>query len=272
MKNKIILASVISVAAVLTAVVLLLLLIPKTFYDRMEKADKKLSKDPYTIDVKISFNCYDDEISGIFSEISNSKTKVYVDNDRYQVENTVEINLAEDDGKKTDLFTNNFTVTGDRVYAYSDYTVNGEGGNPHKNYAAINGDEARDLLEKSCLIGGISADRFSTFTDGKEEKAHVAVFSGISDSDRAVLEEMLSAQLEDAAESVSLKDARLTVKIVNGRYDIATLEAEYDVVIKGKTYSVDASVELKFDYDAENVYPPDSVDEYQENELDKIIG
>lgn len=274
MKNKIIIASVISVAAVLIAVaVLLLIFIPNSFAERMEKADKKLSKDPYTIDVKISFNCYDDEIVGIFSELEKNKTTVYVDGDRFKSTNELELKLKEDGVEKEYRFTSAYTLIGSVLYAELDYTLDGEGSSPNKSYASVTPEQSAELKNEICLIGGVSAESFSVMTDGKTDEGYVAVFSGVSDADRVLLEKMMSSLLEDSADSVSLKEAELTIEITDKTYDKAKLHAEYDVVISGKTYSVDTTVELEFDYDdVSKIYPPDNANEYQENELDKIIG
>lgn len=273
MKNKIIIASVISVAAVLIAVaVLLLIFIPNSFAERMEKADKKLAKKPYVMEVDLSFECYDDEIKGIFAQLENRNTTVYVDGDRFRAENTLEISVNESGVKNTYLFENNYTVIGGTLYSEVAYTINGEGGDPSRNYASVSEQESRDFLNGICLIGGVSAERFAVMTDGKDDGSHVAVFTGVSDEDRVVLEEMMLHQLSDAAEGASLKSAQLTVQIEDGKYDCATLKAEYDVTISGKIYAVSATVELEFDYDDDvKIYLPDKVNEYQKNDLENII-
>jgi len=227
-------------------------------------------KKPYIIEVEIDFDCLDDTVSGIFAEIENSETKIYVKDGRVRAVNEQLIH----EGENEYLFTKKYTVIGDTVYADIDYTVNGEdNGKLGKNKAKIDGAKTTALVKELCIIGGISADDFANTMDGKSDGEHFAIYTGISERGREVLENVMKTQLEGTCDSASLLDATLTVKIDERKYDSATLLAEFGVEISGKTYPVSMCVELDFDYgESFDIYLPDDVDQYVENELDNFIG
>lgn len=240
----------------------------KTPESLIEKADKKLERGKYTVEVDIDYTASDKAISGVLEQLEGSDTKLYFDGEDVLVEQRMTIDYGEG---STSFFGNHVIVDG-TVYSDSGYTVSG-GGNTVKQRASITDGQKKELIEKASVIGGIGIDDFASSETLKRDGDRVILSTGAGEELKARLEKIMISELSDTAEKVGVKDAKLTIELDGKKYDTVTLICDYEITMSGLTYTVRAEYELEYDYDERvDITAPQNPYEYSEMELEKILG
>ena len=239
----------------------------KTPESLIEKADKKLERGKYTVEVDIDYTASDKAISGVLEQLEGSDTKLYFDGEDVLVEQRMAIDYGEGD---TSFFGNHVIVDG-TVYSDSGYTVSGVG-NTVKQRASITDGQKKELIEKAGVVIGVGIENFSAATLDKIDGEQIITCTGADEELSIRLENILLSQLEGAAESVGVSNVRMLIEIDDGRYESVKVICDYSIVLSSKTYSVKAEFELEYDYDDYvRVIAPNNASEYGFTDFESIL-
>ena len=266
MASKRIIALFISVVLILSS----LTSCGKTEEELIGLAENELAKRPYTVEVDLEYRCNNTEISGVFEQLEDTYTVIYVDGKELRAVKDLSISIDKDDYR----FVDSYTVIDGTVYCENVYYADGI---PHakKNMALISNDQTRILFGDIAVIGDVSASDFSDVTQVKNGKKSVITYNGASESAIIALENAMVSQLELEAGSGSLvkaKSLEMTVEIKGKRYESITLMCDYLVTLSGKTYEVSMTAELEFDYDETfDITRPADFGEYNNVNIDTIL-
>lgn len=240
----------------------------KTPESLIEKADKKLGRSTYTVEVDIDYTAGDKEMSGILDQLEGAETKLYFDGEDVFIEQRMTL----DYGEGSTEFFGDHVIVGDTVYSHSGYTISG-GGNTQKRMTAITDEQREALIEKAGIVIGIGIEDFSTVTLDKTDGDHFITCTGADEELNIMLENILVSQFEGVAQSIAVSNVRMLVEIEGGRYDTVSLTCDYGIVLSSKTYSAKAEFELEYDYDGHSkVKVPGNVNEYDPADFNSILN
>ena len=259
-----------SLALAVVTILLCVTSCQKTESDLIATADKKLTKKAYVMEVDLDFTCHASEIAEVFEQLESSETTIYVKGDSVRAFN--EMNIDHGEGKNT--FKTEYTVVNGVVYRNLTYTADGIT-REAKNKTAASDEKITELVKKLAVIGGVSVSDYAESVVEERDGDRYLVYTAPSGEACTVLDGIMLAQLENAAQSVKVdKDTvRFVIELDGKLYDNATLECEYDVVISGKSYRVEMEVELEFDYDARfDIKAPSDAGEYVDSDEQTVIG
>lgn len=241
----------------------------KDYAKAKKKADKALGEKAYTVEVDFDFECADEEAKGIFEQLEAAQTKLYFKDGKIKTNNSISIDYGE--GKT--LFKTSYTIVDGVVYSYMNYAIDDETPREIKSKAYATADDIDTILGELIFIGKLSGSDFGESTKGKLDGENFIVYASASDSAKVILEEAMASQLEGASDSVELTEARMTVEIENGKYDTVSVECTYSITLQGKAYTVDAEIELEFNFDESfEISTPADASEYGTTDIDNIIG
>ena len=239
------------------------------FSKAQKRAEKALDKNAYTVEVDFDFECADEEAKGIFEQLEAAETKVYFKDGKIKYEDCISIDYGE--GKTT--FTTEYTVVDGVIYSVMGYATASGAENLNKAKAFVSEEQIDRLIGEITFIGGLSGADFGEATRGKLDGESYIVYSAPCDSAKVILEESMAKQLEGASEGVELKSATLRIEIEGEKYDTVTAQCVYSVTIQGKAYTVNAKIELEFDFDESfDISVPADADEYAVTTPENIIG
>lgn len=234
----------------------------------MEKANKKLTRLDYTVEVDIDYTAKDSLIAPLFEELEKNDTKLHFEGDNVSIENRTSISY---EGGDTEFYSS-YTVVDGMVYASSGYTVS-DGSNLNKLKAEISDEEKETLIEKAGLIIDVGIEDFATVTLDKLDGEHCLICTDASSDLNVLLERIMISQLQNTADSVGVKNVRMVIVLDGGKIDTVSLECEYDVTLYTYNYSVEAEFELEYDYDDfVKVKAPANAGEYPYSTFDDILN
>ena len=226
----------------------------------LEKADKALTENPYTVTMSMKFNSDNAELSAIFDAIS-MEIPVTVDGKNMAMDMSMDI-MA---GMSADLKM----VVVENVLYY-DMSVMGEA---VKMKATLNEEQYKELMEDSNSQMPITSANFETLTLESKDGKQVISCSGISEEGIQSMNDMMADTLAATGGQVSVGDLSFTITINDGKYESMALTAAYAITLDGETVSV--SMTMEADYAYENVSPitaPADADAYQEMSYDDLMG
>lgn len=233
----------------------------------IEKAEKKLKKGSYEIEVSVDYTVADEEIALIFEQLESSETKILVEKDGVAIEKA----LVIDYGEVKSEFINTYVIVGGRVFLDMSYKSNGAV-NSTKSSAALTDAEREDIVNRAKLIGNIGINSFNEVKCERLDGEYRIICTEVKEDSRARLEGILISELEGAVETVGIRSSCLTIVIDRSRYDSVTLECEYEITLSGKTYSLRAEYELEYDFDEwVDITIPENYASYSEVDLNAIL-
>ena len=263
----------VALSLVLTMALAFLTSCSRDYGKAKKKADEALTKQAYTVDVELDFECDDDTVSGVFEQLENASTKLYFKDGYFKAEDTLIISYENNGQAVTTAFKMTYTSLAGIIYSNMIYTSGGTQQRDVKSKAVINDELLGAFAGRLAFIGELSGEYFGEATKGKRGGESFIVYSGANDGARVILEEAMAKKLEGSSDSVELKDARLTIEIEDGKYDTVTVECEYEITMQGKAYPVGAEIELDFGYgESFDISVPADADSYGSTELENIIG
>lgn len=239
------------------------------FSKAQKRAEKALDKNAYTVEVDFDFECADEEAKGIFEQLEAAETKVYFKDGKIKYEDCISIDYGE--GKNT--FRTARTVLDGVLYSAMSYKIANDTEKTTKSKAFVTDEQTASMLNRITFIGGLSGADFGEATRGNLDGESYIVYSAPCDSAKVILEESMAKQLEGASGGVELTSATLRIEIEDGKYDTVTAQCVYSVTIQGKAYTVNAKIELEFDFDESfDISVPADADEYAVTTPENIIG
>lgn len=239
------------------------------FEKTQNKADRTLDEKAYTVGVEYDFDCADEEASGIFEQLEAAETKLYFKDGKFKSENVIDIDYGE--GKTT--FTTEYTVVDGVLYSVIGYATASGAEKLNKAKAFVSEEQIDKMIGEIAFIGELSSDDFGEATKGELGGEKFIVYGAPSDGAKVILEEAMAKQLEGASEGVELKSATLRIEIEGGKYDTVTVECVYSITIQNKAYTVEAEIELDFDFDESfDITVPEDAAEYTTTSPENLIG
>lgn len=259
---------IISIIVALSVLIFSLFSCAKTPEGLIEKADKKLARNDYTVEVEVEYIADNQGIAGLFDQLDSGETAIMYDGDNVKIEQRSSINYGEGN---TDFYGNYVIIDG-TVYSNSGYT-SALGNSFNKVKADISDEEKISLIEKAGVIIGIGIEDFATVNLEKRDGEYQILCSEAKTDLNIRLENILILQMQGEVESVEVNNARMIIEIDDGKYDTVRLLCDYNVKLSSQTYSVNAEFELEYDYDDHiRITMPGDAYEYNDTEFENILN
>lgn len=226
----------------------------------IEKADKALTKNPYTVTMSMDFNCDDAALNQIFDALSMEIPVTY-DGKNLALDMSMDIMEGMSAAVKMSVVDN---------VLYYNMDLFGES---LKMKATLNEEQYKEFMEDSNSEMPVDADSFETLTMETVDGKQVITCSGITTEGLTAMNDMLAEALTSAGADASVGDLSFTITIDDGKYDTMALTAAYSVTIAGQTYSVSMTMNAAYNY--ENVQPitaPADADSYEEVDFSELMG
>ena len=242
----------------------------KTPDSMIEKANKKLERKPYVMEVDLDFSSDDEVMSLIFEQLGRNETKVYVKDGRIRAVNEQYIDYGDGD----DGFITSYTFI-DGVLYHEITHVSGIASRTVKNKGEFSSDRMRSVLMELCIFGGLTKDMFSDVSEAKNEDERLIVCKDATSEAKFILESAIVNLLdaEGVIKTVKANDIRYVIAVEGGKYESMTVVCDYTVTIGESTAAVRMEAEIEFDYDERfSIEIPDDVFDYTDADMNEIIN
>lgn len=226
----------------------------------IEKADKALTKGPYTVTMSMDFECDNAQLNAIFDAMT-MEFPVTVDGDNMQMNMSMDIM----EGVSTSV---NMTVV-DKVLYY-DMDIMGQA---MKMKATLNEEEYKEFIEENSAEMPIDSASFETLTLETVDGKQVITCSGITDDGITELNKILADSLTAMGADAAVGDISFVLTIADGKYESMALTVSYSVTVAGQTYTVSMTMNAKYTYaEVAPITAPADADKYEEVNFDEIPG
>ena len=225
----------------------------------LQKADAALEKAPYTMSMKMQFECDNAELNEIFSAM-NMEIPVTVDGKNMSMDMSMDVmgNAAK------------IKVTVADMVMYYDMTVMGQN---IKMKATMNEEQYQDFMDENNTDMMLNPADFGELTvENKDGKKYIAC-GKISDEGLKELNDMLEDALESLDGTATVSDVTYGVTLNDGKYESMDMSCVYAVTVSGETINVTFKLRAEFSYDnVAKVTAPADADTYQEANYDDLMN
>jgi len=226
----------------------------------LEKASAALEDSPYSMTVKMNFECDNEELNQIFS-MMNLEIPMIVDGE----------NIAMDMSVETMGYTTDINVIVFDKVMYYDMSVMGQS---YKMKASMNDEQYKEYMsENNNEIIGNPGEFFDKLTvKNKDGKKYVAC-GEISDEGLEMLNDMIKDTLESIGGKATVSDVTYDVILSDGKYESMDMTCVYSVTTDDGTFNVTFKLGADFSYDdVAAIKAPADASKYQDADFDDLIG
>ncbi len=226
----------------------------------LEKANAALLEEPYSMTMKMSFDCDNDEIDKILSMM--------------EIELPMQV-----DGKNISMKMNMDVMDGYAVEAdirvvdkvmYYNMSILGE---DLKVKSALTDAEYEDFLTESNTQMPVSPDDFANMTvEKKGDKSYIAC-AEISENALKELNNVLTEGLSVLGVDTEIKNVTYGLTLKDEKYEAMDMTCKYAVTVDGEVYEINFTASMNFEYgNFDKITAPAHAADYEEVSYDDFMG
>lgn len=225
----------------------------------IKKADAALQEAPYTMTLKMNFECDNDDINEVLS-MMNVEIPVTVDGKNIAMNMSMDV-MGQD--VKADIQV---------VDAVMYYNMNVMG-QKIKMKCTMNDEQYKEFMANSNAEMPVDPEDFAELTVEKKDGKKYIACGGITEEGLKELNDVLKNALESMGGKAEVKDVTYGITLADDKYDAMDLACTYAVTLDGETYNVSMTVGADFAYgDAAEVTAPADAYSYQEVNFSELMG
>ena len=225
----------------------------------IEKADAALQEAPYTMTLKMNFECDNKEMSDILS-MMNVEVPVTVDGKNIAMDMSMDVMGYE---VNTDVKI---------VDAVMYYNMNMMGQNV-KMKCTLTDTQYEEFMAKSNMQMPVSPENFAELKVEKKDGKKYIACGGITDDGLKLLNDVMKDALESTGGKAEVKDITYGITLADGKYESMDMSCTYAVTVAGETYNVSMTVGTDIAYgDVAEITVPSDADSYQEVNFSELMG
>ena len=222
------------------------------------KADAALQEAPYTINMKMNFECDDKKLSSIFSAM-NMEFPITVDGKDIAMDISMEMMGYSADVKM---------IVADMVMYY-DVNVLGQS---VKMKATMTDEEYKEFAEENNTEMAVKPEDFGKLTvETKDGKKYITC-SEISEEGLEELNDVMKKTLETVNGKAEVSNVAYTIILNKGKYEAMDMTCSYSVTVGGETFKVTMKMNAEYSYDnVAEITAPQDAGKYQEVKFSDLM-
>ena len=231
-----------------------------TAEELISKADEVLEDAPYTVTMKLDFDCDNAEVNQILSAM-NMEIPVTIDGENLSMVMSMEM-MGES-------FSATATVV-DKVMYY-DVTVSGEN---VKMKASMTDEQYKDFMENQNTANMmVNPEDFGTLNvENKDGKKHIAC-GEITEAGLKKINDSVAESLGALDGEAKFSNISYEIILKDGKYESMILDCDYQVSVEGLTVNIDYKISAEYTYEGvEAIVAPADAADYTAVGYDDIMG
>lgn len=225
----------------------------------IEKADAALLEAPYSMTMKMNFECDNEDINKILS-VMNVEVPVIVDGNNMSMDMSMDMM-----GHKVEADI----IVADKVMYY-DMSMMGQ--NMKMKCTLTDEQYEQFKVDNNTEMPVDPTDFVKVSVENKDGKKYIAC-GEVTEEGLKAINDMLKSAFEAVKGEAEAKNVTCGITLNDGKYESMNMTCEYAVTVAGETYNLTFTLDAEFKYgDFAKITTPADASSYQEVSYSDLVG